>query len=73
MSTCYDCVCGKTIDNGVNRGFICDLGEKTFYVPFMAPTPEICDKFAKKSYISVPCITTILHWTADGLQRLRIL
>ena len=52
MSTCYDCACGKIIDNGVNRGFICGLGEKTFYVPFMAPTPEICDKFAKKSGIS---------------------
>lgn len=52
MSTCYDCAYGKIIDNGVNRGYICDLGEKTFYVPFMAPTPEICDKFAKKSGIS---------------------
>lgn len=52
MSTCYDCACGKIIDNGVNRGFICDLGEKTFHVPFTAPTPEICDKFAEKSGIS---------------------
>lgn len=52
MSTCYDCVCGKIIGNGVNRGFICGLGEKTFCVPFMAPTPEICDKFAKKSGVS---------------------
>lgn len=52
MSTCYDCACGKIIDNGVNRGFICGLGEKTFHVLFTAPTPEICDKFAKKSGIS---------------------
>lgn len=52
MSTCYDCACGKIIDNGVNRGFICILGEKTFHVLFAAPTPEICNKFAKKSGIS---------------------
>ena len=51
--TCYDCAWSRIEVACTHNALICGKGEKTFCIPFTAPTPPICESFCKKSGVPV--------------------